>query len=210
MIINATKDPNIQPISRGGTGATTVAGARNALGLGNTSGAVPIANGGTGATSVAGARNALGLGNTSGAVPVANGGTGATTASGARANLGVTVANLGLSGAETKTLLWTNASPGSSFASQTIPGLDASGYDAIEIITRANTSDATRRIDRVMKGEVCWATFVWNARYVRAISFNSGGTVTVKEGNKSSSVTTSVSNDNSAVIPLKIYGIKGV
>ena len=61
MIINATKDPNIQPISRGGTGATTVAGARNALGLGNTSGAVPIANGGTGATSVAGACSNLGI-----------------------------------------------------------------------------------------------------------------------------------------------------
>lgn len=40
------------PINRGGTGATTVASARNALGLGNTSGAVPLANGGTGATSL--------------------------------------------------------------------------------------------------------------------------------------------------------------
>ena len=51
-------------------------------------GTVPIANGGTGATTVAGARNALGLGNTEGAVPIANGGTGATSASGARSNLG--------------------------------------------------------------------------------------------------------------------------
>lgn len=50
---------------------------------------VPISKGGTGATSAAGARNALGLGNTTGAVPVANGGTGATTAAGARTNLGV-------------------------------------------------------------------------------------------------------------------------
>lgn len=46
-------------ISNGGTGATTVAGARNALGLGNTDGALPIANGGTGATTVEEARNAL-------------------------------------------------------------------------------------------------------------------------------------------------------
>jgi hypothetical protein len=83
------------PVSRGGTGATTVAAARNALGLGNTSGAVPVANGGTGATTVAAARNALGLGNTSDAVPVANGGTGATTAANARTNLGITLANLG-------------------------------------------------------------------------------------------------------------------
>lgn len=49
-------------IDRGGTGATTVAAARNNLGLGNTSGAVPIANGGTGATSAANARSNLGLG----------------------------------------------------------------------------------------------------------------------------------------------------
>ena len=76
------------PITSGGTGATTVASARNNLGLGNTSGAVPIANGGTGATTVALARNALGLGNTSGAVPIANGGTGATTAANACANIG--------------------------------------------------------------------------------------------------------------------------
>lgn len=49
------------PISKGGTGATTAAGARNALGLGNTTGAVPVANGGTGATSAAAARTNLGV-----------------------------------------------------------------------------------------------------------------------------------------------------
>lgn len=87
------------PISQGGTGKTTVAAARNALGLGNTSGALPIANGGTGQKTVAAARNALGLGNTSGAVPVANGGTGATTAANARTNLGITLANLGAAAA---------------------------------------------------------------------------------------------------------------
>ena len=50
---------------------------------------LPIANGGTGATTAAAARNALGLGNTAGALPIANGGTGATTAAAARSNLGV-------------------------------------------------------------------------------------------------------------------------
>lgn len=44
---------------------------------------VTIAHGGTGATSVAAARNALGLGNTSGALPIANGGTGTTGTSSA-------------------------------------------------------------------------------------------------------------------------------
>lgn len=77
------------PITAGGTGATTVEGARSALGLGNTSGAVPIANGGTGAITVEDARNALGLGNTSGALPIANGGTGQTTVAAARNALGL-------------------------------------------------------------------------------------------------------------------------
>ena len=77
------------PIVNGGTGATTVAGARNNLGLGNTSGALPIANGGTGGTTAAEARNNLGLGNTNGALPLANGGTGATSAADARNNLGL-------------------------------------------------------------------------------------------------------------------------
>ena len=95
-------------IANGGTGQTTAAAARNALGLGNTTGALPvanggtgqtvlsavtvgkagnvtgtvaIANGGTGQTTAAAARNALGLGNTTGALPVANGGTGQTVLS---------------------------------------------------------------------------------------------------------------------------------
>ncbi len=85
------------PISSGGTGGTTVAQARNNLGLGNTAGALPVDNGGTGGTTVAQARNNLGLGNTSGALPVANGGTGGTTASQARTNLGITPANIGAS-----------------------------------------------------------------------------------------------------------------
>lgn len=81
-MLKATYDPNadgIIAVEQGGTGASTVAGARNNLGLGNTSGALPIANGGTGQTTAAAARNALGLGNTTGALPVANGGTGKTS-----------------------------------------------------------------------------------------------------------------------------------
>ena len=98
-------------IANGGTGATTVAGARNALGLGNTSGAVPVANGGTGKTThtsnsgltgngksalkhVASADGALYATSANGApkfgtLPIAQGGTGATTASNACDNLGI-------------------------------------------------------------------------------------------------------------------------
>ncbi len=54
---------------------------------------LPLNKGGTGQTSAAAARNALGLGNTTGALPVANGGTGATDAATARINLGVAPLN---------------------------------------------------------------------------------------------------------------------
>jgi len=53
-----------------------------------TTGTLPLARGGTGATSAAAARNALGLGNTTGPTPIANGGTNSTTAAAAVSNLG--------------------------------------------------------------------------------------------------------------------------
>ena len=49
----------VLPITGGGTGQTTAAGIRNALGLGNTTNALPVANGGTGANTVAAAVQAL-------------------------------------------------------------------------------------------------------------------------------------------------------
>lgn len=51
---------DVIPISKGGTGKNTAAGARNALGLGNTTGALPIANGGTGKTTAVEALASLG------------------------------------------------------------------------------------------------------------------------------------------------------
>lgn len=84
------------PVASGGTGGTTVAEARNNLGLGNTSGALPIANGGTGATNATAARKALGLANNdTGTIDISVGGTGAKTAADARSNLGITPANIG-------------------------------------------------------------------------------------------------------------------
>lgn len=94
-------------IARGGTGQTTTAAVRNALGLGNTTGALPIANGGTGATTAAAALTNLGAAAashthsyaatnhshgagdiTSGTLSIARGGTGASTAAAARTALG--------------------------------------------------------------------------------------------------------------------------
>lgn len=72
------------PVANGGTGVTSLASLKTALGIDT----VAIANGGTGATTAAGARSNLGLGNTTGALPIANGGTGKTTASDALTALG--------------------------------------------------------------------------------------------------------------------------
>lgn len=55
---------NVVPVLKGGTGATTQAGARTALGLGSvaTQNVVPVENGGTGGATQAAARTGLGLG----------------------------------------------------------------------------------------------------------------------------------------------------
>lgn len=87
-IYDPDRDGIIAP-AQGGTGQTSLQATRNAMGLGNTTGALPIANGGTGQTTAAGIRDALGLGNTTGALPIANGGTGQTTAAGIRNVLGL-------------------------------------------------------------------------------------------------------------------------
>lgn len=83
------------PVTSGGTGGTTVAEARNNLGLGNTSGALPIANGGTGCTTLAEAKKLFSVADDTGVIPVSSGGTGAKTAADARTNLGITPANIG-------------------------------------------------------------------------------------------------------------------
>lgn len=135
------KGAAVIPLANGGTGATTAALARNALGLGNTAGALPIANGGTGTTTAALARNALGLGNTTGALPVANGGTASTTAAAARVALGI-VSGTGSASASTSTISYgvTFTAVPQVFAVWSTTGAIVSGaWGALKIHTKTTT-----------------------------------------------------------------------
>ena len=194
------------PVSLGGTGATTAAAARTALGvdaagtdnstnvtLSNTNylsingqeitgGTVPVSSGGTGATTAADARTALGvdaagtdnstnvtLANTNylsingqeitgGTIPITSGGTGATTAAAARTALGVDAA--GTDNSTNVTLANTNylSITGQEITGGTIPvssggtgattaadartalGVDAAGTDNSTDVTLSNTN----------------------------------------------------------------------
>lgn len=92
---------NVLDVAHGGTGQTSLQAARNAMGLGNTTGALPVANGGTGmtsspsmlvnlsSTSAAGVFQSAPRPGVTGTLPVANGGTGATSGTSALNNLGI-------------------------------------------------------------------------------------------------------------------------
>lgn len=139
-------------------------------------------------------------------IPVKNGGTGATTASGARANLGLT-------GAETKTLLWENAKPQDTFGNQTIgpdQGVDISGYDSIEIEFKPHKASIDYIVSRHRVGlnsYIFAATGSDGHLYpiMRGFDFYSSGVrfKDVYDWNLSTS-------NYDICIPTKIYGIKEV
>lgn len=149
------------------------------------------------------------------ALSIANGGTGATTAAAARTNLG-------LSGAQIKTLLWTNASPTSAFAAQTLDSSDGipdlSGYDAIEIEYYGSTTVAASYIIKSKIGEPFFLFGYLNPQSTsahinllsRSVSTATSG-ITFEGGfSKRTSDSTVYSNNNNYCIPYKIYGIKVV
>ena len=131
-------------------------------------------------------------------------------------------ANLGLVGVETRTLLWTNASPTSVFAAQTLDSSDGipdlSGYDAVEIVCRYSTTDDTRI--RYICDVGNSASMYWfyrtatNGYYmgVRSRTNMSASTTGITFDTcmgKPVNSSTSTANDG-YIIPIEIYGIKVV
>lgn len=111
------------------------------------------------------------------------------------------------------TLLWTNASPTSAFATQTIP-LNLSGYDAVAIEFCLSKSDnATTKTYLCKIGKTTQCDFMLTS-YSRIGSFSraaivSSTGVTFSSGIVRNSEVAPV-DTNDGCIPLHIYGIKGV
>ena len=106
-------------------------------------------------------------------------------------------------------LLWTNASPSSEFAAQTI-ALDLSGYDFIMVVFKHWTSNDVNNSAFCRIGKYgCLMSHDYTLAYreyhpeTTGIYFNIG--LVVSTYNSSN-----VEQTGSAVIPLQIYGIKGV
>lgn len=161
----------------------------------------PISTGGTGATTVAGARNALGLGNTSGALPIANGGTGKTTALGAL---------LALGGIQIKKI-WTNASPTSSFAAQTVNISDLQNYSMIMVRGRysGGAYDSFTGFYKTTVGTIGAITIAGASIANRNFTIKSNA-IQFDVGEIRLSYGGDASTNNVVAIPVEIYGIKGV
>lgn len=104
-------------------------------------------------------------------------------------------------------LLWTNASPASSFAAQTI-GIDLSGYDAVYFLLNVSntTWGQTRRFGGVcMKGDTYTASYVNGEKsvFLREVTVSASG-VAFAAGYSGTTAS------GGSAVPYQIYGIKGV
>ena len=105
--------------------------------------------------------------------------------------------------------LWENASPTSSFGAQTI-NLDLSEYDEIEVLAKWGKASAKASIvDKAIRGGFGVLFRIENTSVYREFEFNDTGVI-FNAGNYKSSATNSSVVNNDYVIPVVIYGIKGV
>ena len=138
---------------------------------------------------------------------------------GTEADAAVARANLGLVGVETRTLLWTNASPTSEFASQTL-SLSLSEYDAVEIECCYGSSYTNVVETGIYKKSytqqymTCHGDIKTNNTgfYIsqRLVTVTASGITFGKGTYKNISAAAKGAESNNHCIPLKIYGIKGV
>lgn len=109
-------------------------------------------------------------------------------------------------------LLWTNPSPSSDFAAQTV-SLDLSGYTAGAIVFAASKSDYTLSspqfflMNNATQRMICtvWAIFQY-----RDITVSTSG-ITFSEGRRINTYNSGSSvQNNGEIIPVYIYGLKGI
>lgn len=122
-------------------------------------------------------------------------------------------ANLGLTGAETKTLLWTNASPTSGFDNQTLDhddGIpDLSNYDALEIEFKTYSMSNAFLVSRHNIGVESFLTTATGGGstlcpVMRIFTTNASGITFFDYFDWN------FGKNNTVCVPTKIYGIKGV
>ena len=116
-------------------------------------------------------------------------------------------------------LLWQNASPNSTFAAQTL-AIDCSAYDEIEIRCRtwSETPNHSLAPIRLKVGEYGAVTYTagtasnWTGNLTcgARVFVNNGTSVTVHIGRYLSGYNASWTDKANAIIPDKIYGIKGL
>lgn len=138
---------------------------------------------------------------------------------GTEADAAAARANLGLTGTQIKTLLWTNASPSSQFANQTL-SLGLSGYDAVEIEYCYGSSYTNAVETGIYKKSytqqymTCHGDIKTNNAgfYIsqRLVTVTASGITFGKGIYKNVSGAVKGAEGNTYCVPLKIYGIKGV
>lgn len=108
--------------------------------------------------------------------------------------------------AGTSTLLWTNASPTSNFAAQTI-AIDLSDYD-LYLIDALYEKDSSPHLSTIQKvgnsGMIVCTTKGNNYNQSRNVTYNSDGSLTFDDANYNGATSTS---NNNRVVPYHIYGI---